>query len=142
MLIPRNKNRKIQIGVIGDSVCTPAQANAAYELGRHLAEKGVAVVCGGRTGIMEAVSKGMTEFHGLVIGILPSHDGHDANPYVSIVIPTGMGWTRNSLVAMSSDAVIAIGGKVGTLSEIAFAWMWGKPIVVLGDASVDPESWS
>lgn len=141
MIIPRTKYRKLQIGVIGDSSCTDQQLDIAYNLGRQLAKKNIAILCGGRGGIMKAVSKGVSEEGGIVIGILPSDDGRDANEYLTINIPTNMGFSRNSIVSMASDAIIVIGGKVGTLNEMTFAWMWGKPIISIVDKSIDQESW-
>jgi uncharacterized protein (TIGR00725 family) len=141
MIIPKTKYRKIQVGVIGDSSSTEEQKNIAFRLGRQLAKKGVAVICGGRSGIMKAVSKGVSEEGGLVIGILPSDDGRDANEYLTLNIPTNMGFSRNFIVPMASDVVIVLGGKVGTLNEMSFAWMWGKPIISLVYDSFDPDSW-
>ena len=82
---------------------------------------------------MKASFKGCDKAGGLNLAIIPSTDKSEANDYSHIIIPTGMGWTRNSIIALTADVVVAIGGKSGTLSEIAFAWMYGKPIVaVLG----------
>lgn len=141
MIIPRTKYRKIQIGVIGDSSCSTEQANVAYKLGQLLATRNVTVICGGRLGIMEALAKGVSDSNGIIIGILPTINGSDANPYLSVIIPTNMGWTRNSFVSMSSDVIIVLGGKVGTLNEMTFAWMWGKPLISLVDKSFDKNSW-
>ncbi len=141
MIIPRTKHRKIQISVIGDSTATKQQLVIAHELGKQLAKKDVAILCGGRSGIMNAVSKGACEEGGIVIGILPSDDGRDANEYLTINIPTNMGFSRNSIVSMASDAVIVIGGRVGTLNEMTFAWMWGKPIISIVDKSFNQDSW-
>ncbi|MFN3471112.1 MAG: TIGR00725 family protein, partial [Aquificaceae bacterium] len=90
---------------------------------------GLVVVCGGRSGVMEAVCKGAKEAKGLTVGILPSYEGEEANPYVDIKIRTGMNWNRNPLVVASGDVVVAIGGNWGTLSEIAYALILGKPII-------------
>lgn len=80
---------------------------------------------------MEAASKGCKEEGGLTVAILPTHTGEEANAYVDVRLPTGMGWTRNSFVAMASDALIVVGGRSGTLSEIAYGWMYDKPVVAL-----------
>ena len=98
-------------------------------MGKELAKRNIAVVCGGRTGVMEAVCKGAKEEGGLTIGIMPSYDGHEANPYVDLKINTGMSWNRNPIVVASGDMVIAIGGHWGTLSEIAYALILGKYVV-------------
>ena len=93
----------------------------ALSLGRSLALLGAIVVCGGRGGIMEAVSRGSAEAGGTTIGLLPSGDQSAANPWITIPLPTAMGHARNALVAVSGEAVVAVGGSWGTLSEIALA---------------------
>ncbi len=125
------KLRKI-IAVIGASEVTDNKMLIfAEKLGEKLAEKGYIILSGGLGGIMEAVSRGAKKKGGLTIGILPTMSKEDANPYIDIAIPTGMGWTRNSIVALTADIVIAIGGKSGTLSELAYAWMYNKPIIAI-----------
>lgn len=122
----------MQIGVIGyDSTFSEIALKNAYEVGKEIAKKGHILVCGGRGGVMEQACKGASEEGGTVVGILPSDDGSDANPYLNIHIRTGMGFGRNSLVALSSDVIIVIGGGSGTLSEICFAWQAGKKIIAL-----------
>ncbi|ACO03701.1 MAG TPA: TIGR00725 family protein [Persephonella sp.] len=101
----------------------------AYKLGKLLAENGCIVVCGGRTGVMEAVCKGAKESGGTTVGIMPSYEGYEANPYVDIKINTGMNWNRNPIVVASGDPVIAVGGNYGTLSEIAYAFILGKRVL-------------
>ena len=118
--------------MVGAGVATDAQRSAAEETGRLLAEAGAAVVTGGLTGVMEAASKGAYEAGGVTIGILPGSDRREANAFVKVAIPTGMGEARNALVVRTADAVIAIGGEWGTLSEIALARKTGKPVVGLG----------
>jgi len=118
-----------KISVIGASEPDEDQYNVAYELGKFLAKKNYVIVCGGRTGVMEAVCKGAKEVGGLTVGILPTLDESSANPYVDIRIPTGLGWLRNPLVVLASDKVIAIGGAYGTLSEISYAYMFEKDLV-------------
>ncbi len=120
-----------QVAVIGSSAAKPEEEEykIAYELGKEIAKRGLVVVCGGRSGVMEAVCKGAKEAKGLTVGILPSYEGEEANPYVDIKIRTGMNWNRNPLVVASGDVVIAIGGNWGTLSEIAYALILGKPII-------------
>jgi uncharacterized protein (TIGR00725 family) len=103
----------------------------AEAVGRGIAEAGVVLVCGGRTGVMEAASRGASEAGGTVIGVLPTTSSEDANRYVTHVIATGIGQARNLAVVGSGDAVIAIGGEWGTLSEIAFARRLERPVIAL-----------
>ena len=105
---------------------------AAEAVGRELAVGGAILVCGGRGGVMEAASRGAAEAGGVAVGLLPDADRSQANPYLSVSVPTGMGELRNGLVARAGDAVIAIGGEFGTLSEIGFALKLGRPVVGLG----------
>jgi uncharacterized protein (TIGR00725 family) len=128
--------RRRTVAVIGDGEAVPG--SHTYELARQigglLCERGFQVVTGGLAGIMEAASRGARESSawtpGTVIALLPGSDRADANPYADVVVPTGMGHLRNSLVAQS-DAVIAIGGGAGTLTEIALAWIYRRLIVAL-----------
>ncbi len=103
----------------------------AEEVGRRLAAAGVALVCGGGGGVMEAASRGAAEAGGEVIGIVPSESPDDANEYCSHVVATGIGHARNLAVVSSGEAVIAIGGEWGTLSEIGFARVIGHEVVAL-----------
>jgi uncharacterized protein (TIGR00725 family) len=121
----------VQISVIGGSEGDPDILGEAEVVGRGIAEAGALLVCGGRTGVMEAASRGASEAGGTVIGVLPTTDPKDANPYVTHVIATGIGQARNLAVVASGDAVIAIGGAWGTLSEIAFARRLERPVVAL-----------
>ena len=121
------------VAVVGGSVCTDPEAAAAEEVGRRLAAAGAVVVCGGLTGVMEAVAKGVRAAGGLTVGILPGDDPRAANPYVDIPLATGMGEMRNALVVRVAGAVIAIGGSHGTLSEIALALRIGTPVVGVRD---------
>jgi hypothetical protein len=123
--------RRPIVAVIGGAQCTAAQAEAAQEVGRRLASAGVDIVCGGRSGVMEAVCKGASQAGGRTIGILPGVDDQEANPYLSVVIPTGLGEARNMIVATAGQVVIAIGGSYGTLSEIAFALKRGRLVIGL-----------
>lgn len=115
----------------------------AFEIGYEIGTNKATLICGGRGGVMEAASKGCKTANGLVVGILPESNEikSEANPYLDIVIPTAMGWTRNSLVVLASDGLIVVGGKAGTLSEIAFAWMYNKPIISLDSEKISPEAW-
>ena len=103
----------------------------AEEVGRRLAEAGAVLVCGGRTGVMEAASRGASEAGGTVVGILPTLSPSDANPYVTYAVATGSGAARNLAVVASGAAVIAVGGDWGTLSEIAYARKIGRPVVAI-----------
>jgi hypothetical protein len=120
---------KGQIGVIGGGECAPEIYEIAHEVGQEIAKNGFALVCGGLGGVMEAACRGAKAAEGITIGILPTSNKGDANPYVDLVIPTGLGHARNVLVVHASDALVAINGEAGTLSEIAIALKIGKPIV-------------
>jgi uncharacterized protein (TIGR00725 family) len=104
-----------------------------------LAEAGAVLVCGGRGGVMEAACRGAKSANGLTIGILPGKSWSEANPYVDIPIVTGIGEARNAIITRTAQAVIAIGGSYGTLSEIAFALSFGTPVVGLGTWEVGRE---
>jgi len=121
--------RNRQIVVIGSSDDNTTYFNEAYEIGRFIAERGYTLITGGRGGIMEAVSKGAWEYNGNVIGILPDDDLNNSNAFCNTVIATGIGFARNSINILSADIVIAIGGKAGTLSELAYAWIYNKPVI-------------
>lgn len=123
----------IQVSVCGPRDCTGEDESNAREIGRLLAERGAAVICGGYTGVMAAVAAGARSAGGTVVGILSRADREYANPDLSIVIPTGIGEARNSIIVNSGDAVIVIGGSWGTLSELALAMRRGRaPVVQLG----------
>ncbi|MFC1671021.1 TIGR00725 family protein [Spirochaetota bacterium] len=117
-----------QILVIGSSEKTGYESEP-YSIGKYIASKNYVLITGGRSGIMEAVSKGAYEEKGTVIGILPGDNLEKSNEYCSIVIPTGVGYARNLINVLSADLVIALGGKAGTLSELAYAWLYKKPII-------------
>lgn len=120
------------IGVIGESVFSDAAHEAlAEDVGRRIAAAGAALVCGGLGGVMEAACRGARQAGGRTLGILPGADRTEANPFVEIAVPTGMGQGRNYLIVLTADALIAIGGGFGTLSEIALALRAGKPVVGL-----------
>jgi len=121
--------RKPVIAVIGAGKCSKKMRDAAADVGRYVAEHGGIIVCGGLGGIMEGAARGAKEAGGLAIGILPGDTTADANEFVDIVIPTGMGEARNILVVRTADAVVAFPGKYGTLTEMAFARLFEKPLV-------------
>ena len=124
------------IAVIGGSKCSNEDAMLAEEVGVELAKRDVALVCGGLAGVMEAACKGAISENGLTIGILPGDDSGTANEYVRIPIVTGLGYARNSIVVRSAQAVIAIDGEYGTLSEIAYAVQYGIPVIGLNTWSL------
>jgi len=128
---------KGQIGVIGGAVCSPELYEIACDVGREIATNGFALVCGGLGGVMEAACQGAKKAGGITIGLLPTSNKGDANPYCDLVIPTGLGHARNVLVVHASDALIAVDGEAGTLSEIAIALKIGKPIVGIKSWKLD-----
>ncbi len=128
--------RDRQVAVIGKGTPDEELTPLAEEVGRRLAEAGVVVVCGGLAGVMEGVARGAAEAAGTVIGIVPSSALQDANPHCTYVVATGIGHARNLAVVSSGEAVIAIGGEWGTLSEIAFARELGRPVVALSSWEV------
>ena len=119
------------ISVIGSSNAKPEHLALAEEVGRELAKRKAMVACGGLTGVMEAVCRGAKSAGGTTIGILPGRLARDANKYVDIPIVTTMGFARNIIVVNTGDAVIAVGGAFGTLSEIAYALSDNIPIIGL-----------
>ena len=125
---------KAIIAVIGGSTCSAEEASAAEQTGRLLAEQGAIVVCGGLSGVMEAVAKGAKANGGTTVGILPGADPAAANAYIDIPLATGLGEMRNFLIVRAAHALIAIGGGVGTLSELALAQRIGRPVVGLHDS--------
>jgi hypothetical protein len=130
------------VAVIGNGEPDPERDKLAEEVGAAIVRAGCGLVCGGLGGVMEAASRGArnaaTDARAPVVAILPGTDKEDANPHADIVIPTGLGYARNLLVVLAADAVVAIGGQSGTLSEIAHAWQLGKPLCALAGA----EGWA
>jgi uncharacterized protein (TIGR00725 family) len=122
------------IAVIGGSTCTAAETALAVETGRLLAERGAVLVCGGLSGVMEGAARGAQTNGGVTVGILPGADPAAANRYIDVPLATGLGEMRNFLIVRTAHALIAIGGGVGTLSEIALAQRIGKPVVGLQDS--------
>jgi hypothetical protein len=125
------------IAVIGPGEASDAELEIAESVGRGLAERGAIVVCGGLGGVMAAACRGATSARGLTVGILPGTDRGAANQWVSVAIPTGMGELRNGLVVRAADALVAVGGSYGTLSEVALALKVGVPVVGLGSWPID-----
>ncbi len=126
--------RKPQVAIMGSSEADEQMLSLAREAGAVVAKLGAALVTGGRGGIMEAASQGAAEAGGLVLAVTPGTDMNEANRYAHYVIPTGLGWARNVITAISGDIIVMVGGASGTLSEIAFAWMYNRPIVALSES--------
>ncbi len=129
-------NRKRFIAVIGGSECSAQEAEFAEAVGREVARRDAILICGGMGGVMTAACKGASAEGGITIGILPGDDRHTANPYVQIPIVTGIGYARNVIVVRSAEAVIAIGGSYGTLSEISYARQNSLPVIGLNTWSL------
>jgi uncharacterized protein (TIGR00725 family) len=128
----------IQIGVIGAGGCSGEVQKIAEEVGREIAKKGAILICGGLGGVMEASARGAKAEGGITVGILPGFDPSDANPFIDIKIITGLSHARNVLIVRSSDALIAVSGGYGTLSEIAIALKLQKPVVGLKTWDISP----
>jgi len=126
------------VAVVGPGdEATREENEVARQVGRLLAERGAILVCGGLGGVMAAACEGAFKRGGLTVGLLPGSDRATGNPYLTVAVPTGMGELRNGLVVRTADAVIAVGGSWGTLSEVALAMRTGKPIVAIGGWSVE-----
>lgn len=123
--------RKLMIGVIGAGRATEEGYRQAMEVGGLLAEQNAVLICGGLGGVMEGACRGCSNRGGEAVGILPGGDASDANPYVTLAIPTNMGHARNIIIAHSAQALIAIEGEYGTLSEMAVALKLGRPVIAL-----------
>jgi uncharacterized protein (TIGR00725 family) len=117
------------IAVIGESSCDENTYRIAEEVGKRIAENGWTIITGGLSGVMEAAMKGAKQAGGLTVGILPGFTKRDANKYVDIPVVTGMSHARNVIIAYTADALIAVSGSYGTLSEIAIALKLGKPVI-------------
>ena len=126
-----------RVGVIGGARPEGKFRKIAYEVGRLIAEKGAILICGGLSGVMEAAARGSKKSGGLCVGILPGNSVKDANPYIDIAIATGMGYSRNHLVVMNADVLIAIDGEYGTLSEIAYGCVHGKKVIGIGTWNIE-----
>lgn len=128
-------SRRKTVSVIGPNQtrCNVDVYNFGLELGRSLADAGYVIICGGMFGFMEAVCKGAHSAegytYGCTVGILPGNTKDEANEFVDIVIPSGMGWARNQLIINSADVVVSVAGGTGTLSELAYAWQAGKTVI-------------
>ena len=122
-------SRRRLIAVCGESNPETALGEEAFRLGQAIAERGGVLLCGGLTGVMEHAARGAQAAGGLTVGLLPGEDPATANPYIDIAIATGLGHGRNAVLVLSADGVIALGGGLGTLSEIALAVRSGRPAV-------------
>jgi len=121
----------VYIAVIGGSDVSPETAALAREVGREVAKRGAVLLCGGLGGVMAAAAQGARDAGGVSLGILPQGDRGQANPYLTYSIATNLGHARNVLIAHSADALIAVAGSYGTVSEAAIALKLGKPVIVL-----------
>jgi uncharacterized protein (TIGR00725 family) len=126
--------RPYRIAVIGAGEASEAHYAAARALGAALATAGAVVLSGGRGGVMEGAARGAADAGGLTVGILPGPHASEANPWIALPLPTGMGEARNALLVRGAEAVVAVGGEWGTLSEIALARKMGIPVATLGEA--------
>lgn len=125
------KKRPLRIAVAGAGICGGDLMTLAEEVGRGVAEAGGVLICGGLGGVMEGAARGAAEAGGVTVGILPGRDARNANAFIQVPLATGMGEGRNVLVARTADALIAIGGEWGTLSEVALARKVGVPVILL-----------
>ncbi|MBN2563613.1 MAG: TIGR00725 family protein [Phycisphaerae bacterium] len=127
-----------QVAIIGSSEADETALKIAEQAGAVVARLGAALVTGGRGGVMAAASKGCAEAGGTVIAVTPHNKMDEVNDYAHYHIPTGMGWARNAITGIAGDVVLVIGGSAGTLSEIAYAWMYDRPIIAMSCC----EGWS
>ncbi len=123
--------KRVRVGIIGGNNPEAKHLDMASRVGELVARAGAILVCGGLGGVMAAAASGAKKAGGLTLGILPGSAPEEANPYIDIPIATGMGYSRNSLVAMNSDVLIAIDGEYGTLTEIAYGNIYGKKVIGL-----------
>ncbi|NPV02073.1 MAG: TIGR00725 family protein [Brevinematales bacterium] len=130
--------RKVQVTVVGDSIEKDINNKIAYEVGKFIAERGWVLINGGRDGVMAASAQGAFDANGIIVSITPDDDLFSANPYSTITIPSGIGFARNMTNVLAGDIIVGIGGGAGTLSELAYAWCYRKPIV----AAEWSEGWS
>jgi len=128
------KLRRVPVAIIGPREAKPHECDLARELGYEYARHGLQLICGGKNGVMEAACEGHVSGGGLPIGLLPDEEWQMANPYVAIPIATGIGPARNALIARAAIALVAIGGGVGTLSEMALGLQFGRLVLAMTDA--------
>ena len=125
------------VGIIGGGSCDERMSALAEELGLLLGSGGYSMICGGLGGVMEAAARGVKRGGGVTVGILPGESCADANPYIDIPIATGLGHARNLIIVRSARLLVAVNGGYGTLSEIAFALQYGKPVIGLETWDLD-----
>jgi len=128
---------RAQIAVVGAGWCDEEVAQQAEAVGRAIARAGAVLVCGGLGGVMEAAARGAREEGGFTLGLLPGGDRGDANAFIDCAVATGLGHFRNFLIARTADALVAVAGQYGTLSEISMALTLGKPVVGLGSWEIE-----
>ena len=131
-MIDAGATRPFRIGVVGSSSADAEEEALAFTVGVGLGRAGAVLVCGGRGGVMAAAARGAWRNGGLTVGILPGHGAEEANPWISLPLPTGMGEARNAFVVRAAEALVSVGGAWGTLSEIALARSMGVPVATLG----------
>lgn len=140
----RNMKRPIKIGVVGPHACSRQDQALGFAVGAEIARRGGILICGGLGGMMHAAARGAKSENGFTVGILPGDDASDANPFIDLAIPTGLGLLRNGLIVRASDAIVAVRGAYGTLSEIALALGLNVPVIglntwtLLRDGNTDP----
>lgn len=127
--------RHIVVGIIGPRDATDKQMEAAEQIAHSLASYGITLICGGKTGVMHAASKGCHEAGGLLIGLLPGSKPSEANEFVGVPLPTGLGEARNMIIAKSARVLVAVGGSYGTLSEVAYGLHFSKPVIGIENAA-------
>ncbi len=137
MAIGKKKARHKIVSVIGGHICSKEVEQKAIELGKKLAKVVDYLCCGGLCGVMMAVCKGFKQGRGTTIGILPGYHKNEANKYVDLAFPTGLGLARNLLVVKTADVVVALPGSAGTLSEIAYCLQFGIPVISIGSWDID-----
>ena len=128
--------RPLRIAVVGAASASEEEYGLARDLGGALARRGAVVICGGHGGVMEGVARGASEAGGITVGLLRTADPDDANAWITLPLATGLGEARNALVAGSAEAMVAVGGAWGTLTEVAFARKRGVEVAVLGSSAV------
>ncbi|WP_417805365.1 TIGR00725 family protein [Thalassospira lucentensis] len=133
-LFATQKVRQVPVAVIGAKEASAEECKMAEDLGRKLGEVGYALLTGGRSGVMEAASRGASEAGGIVMGLLPDGEWETANPYVTIPLASGIGPTRNSIIARAARVLVAVGGGFGTITEMAYGLHYDRPVFALPSA--------
>jgi uncharacterized protein (TIGR00725 family) len=129
--------KRVVIGVVGGRDTEEKYLKIAEELGRLIAEKGAILISGGLSGVMEAASRGAKTAGGITVGVLPQDHKDYANPYIDVPVATGLGIGRNVIITRTADAIIAVNGEYGTLSEIAFGLQLGKPVIAIDSWDIE-----